>query len=157
MRVTGNLPSELTSFVGRRSELAEVKRLLQGAAKRPASSSRDAAAERSWWVLHYLAKPGSSRGDGRGGVKVARAAGGGVPLPCAVLCGGIFSRVGAPWLPGISGHCGRGMCAKPGEVSWPSAGSGRLPRPAEVEDFPVSVMQHPPATGHQSGDHTSNT
>lgn len=28
MRVTGNLPAELTSFVGRRSELAEVKRLL---------------------------------------------------------------------------------------------------------------------------------
>ena len=27
-RVTGNLPAELTSFVGRRHELAEVKRLL---------------------------------------------------------------------------------------------------------------------------------
>src|SRR5215467_317140 len=27
-RVTGNLPAELTSFVGRRGELAEVKRLL---------------------------------------------------------------------------------------------------------------------------------
>ena len=30
MRVTGNLPAELTSFVGRRGELAEVKRLLAG-------------------------------------------------------------------------------------------------------------------------------
>ncbi|HEY3958612.1 MAG TPA: LuxR C-terminal-related transcriptional regulator [Streptosporangiaceae bacterium] len=30
MRVTGNLPVELTSFVGRRGELAEVKRLLTG-------------------------------------------------------------------------------------------------------------------------------
>src|SRR5215475_1338987 len=29
-RVTGNLPAELTSFVGRRGELAEVKRLLAG-------------------------------------------------------------------------------------------------------------------------------
>ena len=29
-RVTGNLPAELTSFVGRRSEVAEVKRLLAG-------------------------------------------------------------------------------------------------------------------------------
>jgi non-specific serine/threonine protein kinase len=29
-RVTGNLPAELTSFVGRRAELAEVKRLLAG-------------------------------------------------------------------------------------------------------------------------------
>jgi hypothetical protein len=121
------------------------------------SLSRCAAAERSWWVLYYLAKAGSSRGDGRGGVKVARAAGRGVPLPRAALCGGIFSRVGALRLPGISGHCGREMCAKPGEVSWPSAGPGRLPRPAEVEDFPVSVMQDPPATGHQSGDHASNT
>ena len=27
-RVTGNLPAELTSFVGRRGELAEIKRLL---------------------------------------------------------------------------------------------------------------------------------
>jgi predicted ATPase/DNA-binding CsgD family transcriptional regulator len=30
VRVTGNLPAELTSFVGRRGELAEVKRLLAG-------------------------------------------------------------------------------------------------------------------------------
>ena len=30
MRVTGNLPAELTSFVGRRGELGEVKRLLSG-------------------------------------------------------------------------------------------------------------------------------
>ena len=30
VRVTGNLPAELTSFVGRRAELAEVKRLLAG-------------------------------------------------------------------------------------------------------------------------------
>jgi non-specific serine/threonine protein kinase len=30
VQVTGNLPAELTSFVGRRSELAEVKRLLAG-------------------------------------------------------------------------------------------------------------------------------
>jgi non-specific serine/threonine protein kinase len=30
VRVTGNLPVELTSFVGRRGELAEVKRLLTG-------------------------------------------------------------------------------------------------------------------------------
>ena len=29
-RVTGNLPAELTSFVGRRGELAEVRRLLAG-------------------------------------------------------------------------------------------------------------------------------
>jgi predicted ATPase len=29
-RVTGNLPAELTSFVGRRDELAEVSRLLAG-------------------------------------------------------------------------------------------------------------------------------
>ena len=29
-RVTGNLPAELTSFVGRRDELAEVRRLLAG-------------------------------------------------------------------------------------------------------------------------------
>src|SRR6516162_9013258 len=29
-RVTGNLPAELTSFVGRRAELAEVRRLLAG-------------------------------------------------------------------------------------------------------------------------------
>src|SRR5215472_17216459 len=29
-RVTGNLPAELTSFVGRRGELAEVSRLLAG-------------------------------------------------------------------------------------------------------------------------------
>jgi hypothetical protein len=77
----------------------------------------------------------------------------------AALSGGIFSRVGTPWLPGISGHYGWEMCTKPGEVSWPSAGSGRLPRPAEVEDFPARtwVMRHPPATEHQSGDHTSNT
>jgi hypothetical protein len=30
VRVTGNLPVELTSFVGRRGELAEVTRLLAG-------------------------------------------------------------------------------------------------------------------------------
>ncbi|MGD0559816.1 MAG: hypothetical protein ABSA93_33220, partial [Streptosporangiaceae bacterium] len=63
-------------------------------------------------------------------MKVARAAGRGVPLPRAALSGGIFSRVGAPRLPGISGHCGREMCTNPGEVSGfgpaaaPSRGGG---------------------------------
>jgi hypothetical protein len=48
------------------------------------------------WVLALSRKAWFIPRDGRGGVKVARAAGRGVPLPGAALCGGIFSRVGAP-------------------------------------------------------------
>src|SRR5215467_14521638 len=51
-RVTGNLPAELTSFVDRRGELAEVKRLLAGSrlALRAAAGLRRAFRDGVWLV-----------------------------------------------------------------------------------------------------------